>query len=245
MFSSMDPMSGLPTPGGSHEPGDKMMELTLSEIDQVVSGEPESVLNNLWPDRVPLFRHTNLVVDMKVASGGRKILCRDLGMEDMLGSAAIRLRDDLDGIQPKYLSIFYLMLSDAPDPCFYVGICRRWGKSHAISANIRGVSPRWRGLSQFARWGDGKYWHIGELSDALFADGPRHLDWADSLFVAHGVPSLKRDVRFSCFLVRNEGELTVNVVPDSALNKRVTHVERLLIQLLQQMGVRPLNVHGT
>ena len=222
----------------------KIQETTLDGIDRVLSAEPESVLNNLWLDRVPLFQHDNLYVTTKVASGGRKILCRDIEMEDMIGSAAVMLREDIVGIQPKYLSIFYLLLSDAPDPCFYVGICRRWGKSHAISANIRSVNPRWRGLSQFARWGDGKYWHIGELSDALFADGPRHLNWADRLFVAHGSPSLKRDVRFSCFLVRNEGELTGNAVAEHVLNKRVTNAERLLIHHLQKLGHKSLNIQG-
>lgn len=222
----------------------KYIEVSLVELDNVLSAEPEGIFNRLWPDRVPLFKHTGLVVESKTVSGGRRILCRNLGMEDMLGNAAVKLRDDIASGRPNYLTIFYLLLADGPDPCFYVGICRRWGKYHAISANIRGVNPRWKGLAQFARWGDGKYWHIGELSDALFINGPRHLNWADSLFVAHDVPKLRREVWFSCFLVRNEGELIGDAVPNDALNRHVTSAEIMLIQRLQQLGVRSLNIQG-
>lgn len=225
-------------------PANSIKELSLAELEQVLSVEPESVLNNLWPDRVPLFRHTNLVVDTKVASGGRRILCRDFGMEDMLGSAAIRLRDDIAESRPKFLSIIYLLVSDDPDPCFYVGICQRWGRVHSISANIADIYPRWVGLSRFARWGDGEAWHIGQLSDALFTAGSQHNNWADSLFVARGTPTLKREVCFSCLLVKNENEMAKDSMPDGTLKKRVRHAERLLIQHLQKSGLTALNVHG-
>jgi len=221
-----------------------IQEIALSELERMLVTEPARILNGLWPIRVPLFRHANLVVDTKASSGGRKILCRSREMEDMLGTAAVRLRDEMDRPRPKFLSIVYILLADEPEPSFYLGICRRWGKVKILSDNIRSVKPGWKGLSQFARWGDGRYWHIGELSDALFAGGRKHVNWAADLFAASKPPTLKREVRFSCFLIRNEGELPRDAVAGAALDKRVEDAERQLIRRLQGYGLKTLNVQG-
>lgn len=232
-------------------PADEIPEFSLSQLEQILlrrNGNP-GLLDRLWTRRVPLFNHTNLTVNTTVASR-RILLCRSADMENLLGSAAVKLRDATTENAPKYLSIIYLLLSERPAPrFFYVGICRRWGmQGQTISANIRNVNPKpaggWRGLSQFARWGDGQDWHIGQLSDSLFARTGAHADWAAKLFERASPPKLKREVWFSCFLIRNNGELAGDGVADAKTDRLVRDVETRLIRKLQEAGLHTLNKKG-
>ena len=240
-----------PKPGSSVTLPDTIEadEFTLSELEKALAGEggDADLLNRFWPKRVPLFKHDALTVDT-LTSAGRTLLCRSARMEDFLGSAAVKLRDGKNGAVPKYLSIIYLLLSDSPEPCFYVGICRRWGSKGAISANIKSVNPRskggWSGVSHFARWGDGPDWHIGQLSDSLFGGAGKHVNWVANLFSNPPTPVLKCDVRFSCFLIKNDGDLTGNLVANEQINTRIRDVETKLVKRLQGMGLYTLNKQG-
>ena len=64
----------------------------------------------------------------------------------------------------------------------YLGKAEASGKQRELSANFQEIAHERAGSKSFARWGDGDYWHVGELSMVLFEDDTRKLAWADALF---------------------------------------------------------------
>lgn len=64
----------------------------------------------------------------------------------------------------------------------YIGKGEAYGKKNELSANFTEIAKDLNGTRSFARWGDGDYWHTGELSNTVFGTGAKKLAWADELF---------------------------------------------------------------
>jgi hypothetical protein len=75
----------------------------------------------------------------------------------------------------------------------YIGKAEAYGKKNELSANFTEIAAERSSTRSFARWGDGNYWHVGELSMALFEDDTRKVPWASELF-EQGTHRLKEPV---------------------------------------------------
>ncbi len=64
----------------------------------------------------------------------------------------------------------------------YIGKAEAYGKKRELSSNFTEIAYERDATRSFARWGDGNYWHIGELSQALAGDDERKQHWVDALF---------------------------------------------------------------
>ncbi|MBV0903491.1 GIY-YIG nuclease family protein [Haloarcula salina] len=64
----------------------------------------------------------------------------------------------------------------------YIGKAEASGKKRDVSANFEEIAYERNSTRSFARWGDGDYWHVGELSMALLGDDDRKSHWVDALF---------------------------------------------------------------
>ncbi len=75
----------------------------------------------------------------------------------------------------------------------YIGKAEAYGKKNELSANLKEIAAQRSATRSFARWGDGDYWHVGELSMALFEGDTRKVQWASELF-EQGTHRLKDQV---------------------------------------------------
>lgn len=84
--------------------------------------------------------------------------------------------------------VLYQLASDAETPSpeavipRYIGKAEAYGKKNELSANFEEIAKERAGTRSFARWGDGSYWHVGELSETVFGADSKKLSWASELF---------------------------------------------------------------
>jgi hypothetical protein len=112
-------------------------------------------------------------IDERIRSEGRKCVDAD-GLRDT----------DYDGL----LYVMYQL--DAPPETAtpgdivprYIGKAEAAGKQRELSANFEEIAHERDATRSFARWGDGDYWHVGELSMALLGDDDRKAHWVEALF---------------------------------------------------------------
>jgi hypothetical protein len=145
----------------------------------------------------PLFDHDELVVStMTVGSANRLVLRRHTQMEQ----AVIEIVTS--GLQrPDWLGLLYIMVHGtlADFRPRYIGITARTGRDGNISANMATIATNSR---YFARWGDSRYYHIGDLSAALLqpvrggAGARKYANWVDDLFLRASPPTLREPVSF-------------------------------------------------
>jgi len=64
----------------------------------------------------------------------------------------------------------------------YIGKAEAYGKKNELSANFTEIAKERDATRSFARWGDGDYWHTGELSNTVFGTGNKKTAWATELF---------------------------------------------------------------
>ncbi|ELY99561.1 GIY-YIG nuclease family protein [Natrialba aegyptia] len=64
----------------------------------------------------------------------------------------------------------------------YIGKAEAYGKKRELSSNFTEIAHERDATRSFARWGDGNYWHIGELSLALTGEDERKHHWVEALF---------------------------------------------------------------
>lgn len=137
----------------------------------------------------PLFEtDDNLTVAYKnYGQNDRRILKRSEEMEECVRSEGRKVINDWETTDDTYEGLIYLMywLEDDNVVPLYVGKAGKYGRDgEGLSANLSGL--RGTSTGKFARWGDGHYYHIGNLS-AVFFDHDKnqkrkYKKWAARLF---------------------------------------------------------------
>jgi len=95
---------------------------------------------------------------------------------------------EASGSSPEAVHVMYQLANDGPDISSadvvprYIGKAEVYGKKRELSSNFVEIANERNATRSFARWGDGDYWHVGELSMAIHGDDERKVHWADALF---------------------------------------------------------------
>lgn len=117
----------------------------------------------------------------------RRILKRSEEMEGLVRREGRKVINDWSTADDTYDGLIYLMywLKDGDVIPLYVGKAGKYGRDNeGLSANLRGL--RGSSTGKFARWGDGHYYHIGNLSAIIFDHDKnqkqKYEKWADQLF---------------------------------------------------------------
>lgn len=117
----------------------------------------------------------------------RRILKRSEEMEALVRREGRKVINDWSTADDTYDGLIYLMywLDDGDVIPLYVGKAGKYGRNNeGLSANLRGL--RGSSTGKFARWGDGHYYHIGNLSAIVFNHNKnrkqKYETWADQLF---------------------------------------------------------------
>jgi len=138
---------------------------------------------------IPLFEtDENLTVEYNnYGKDDRRILKRSEEMESLVREDGRKVINDWSTSDDTYDGLIYLMywLEDGNIIPLYVGKAGKYGRDgEGLSANLRGL--RGSSTGKFARWGDGHYYHIGNLSAILFDHDKnqkqKYEKWADQLF---------------------------------------------------------------
>jgi hypothetical protein len=136
-------------------------------------------------DPIPLFEtDEDLVVELTEQGGLKRSDAIDAQIRQEAGKCvtADGVSDDFDGL----LYIMYQLTGDGTDPedivPRYIGKAEAYGKKNEQSANFEEIAKDRDATRAFARWGDGDYWHTGELSNTVFGRGEKKLSWASELF---------------------------------------------------------------
>jgi hypothetical protein len=149
-----------------------------------------------WTDRyidtespTPLFETDEaLTVQYKhYGKDDRRILKRSEKMEALVRKEGRKVIHDWETTDDTYDGLIYLMywLEEGNVVPLYVGKAGKYGRSgEGLSANLEGL--RRSSTGKFARWGDGHYYHIGNLSAIVFDHDKnqkgKYEKWADRLF---------------------------------------------------------------
>ncbi|MFC4451392.1 GIY-YIG nuclease family protein [Halorussus aquaticus] len=139
-------------------------------------------------DPIPLFEtDENLVVELTDV-GSSTVLKRSDAIDTRIREEGKRcvhsngVKDGPNGL----LYVMYQLTSDNPSPAEiiprYIGKAEAYGKKNELSANFKEIAKNRTGTRSFARWGDGSYWHVGELSDTVFGEDSKKRSWASELF---------------------------------------------------------------
>ena len=139
-------------------------------------------------DPIPLFETDDDLVVELTEVGSSTVLKRSEAIDTRIRQEGKRcvhrtgVKDGPNGL----LYIMYQLESDTPSPeqiiPRYIGKAEAYGKKNELSANFEEIAKDRRATSSFARWGDGSYWHVGELSDTVFGVDSKKLSWASELF---------------------------------------------------------------
>ncbi len=137
---------------------------------------------------IPLLKtDNNLTVQLKTA-GSSTVLSRTEDIDARIrheGKRCVHSDGVTDGPNG-LLYIMYQLASDDPSPediiPRYIGKAEAYGKKNELSANFEEIAKDRNSTRSFARWGDGSFWHIGELSETVFGDDAKKLAWASELF---------------------------------------------------------------
>lgn len=138
---------------------------------------------------IPLFEtDENLNAEFKhYGNDDRQILKRSEEMEALVRGEGRKVINDWHTTDDTYDGLIYLMywLEDGDVVPLYVGKAGKYGRDgKGLSANLRGL--RGSSTGKFARWGDGHYYHIGNLSAIIFDHDrnkkQKYQKWADRLF---------------------------------------------------------------
>lgn len=138
---------------------------------------------------IPLFESDEtLAVEWKTyGQNDRRILKRSEEMEARLRREGRKVIEDWETTDDTYSGLIYLMywLENGNIVPLYVGKAGKYGRGgESLSANLSGL--RGTSTGKFARWGDGHYYHIGNLSAVVFGHDKnqkrKYEKWADLLF---------------------------------------------------------------
>lgn len=141
-------------------------------------------------DPIPLFEtDEDLVVETKLL-GSSTILKRSNAIDERIRREGKQCVHS-DGVKEGESGLIYVMYQIVPDIAQptpediiprYIGKAEAYGKKNELSANFEEIAKDRSGTRSFARWGDGGYWHVGELSQTVFGEDSKKLSWASELF---------------------------------------------------------------
>jgi hypothetical protein len=138
---------------------------------------------------IPLFEtdDSQVVQYKNYGKDDRRILKRSERMEERVRSEGRKVINDWETADDTYDGLIYLMywLDEGDVVPLYVGKAGKYGRDgEGLSANLQGL--RGTSTGKFARWGDGHYYHIGNLSAIVFDHDKnqkqKYEKWADRLF---------------------------------------------------------------
>ncbi|MFC6954945.1 GIY-YIG nuclease family protein [Halorubellus litoreus] len=149
-------------------------------------------------DPIPLFEtDEDLVVETK-ALGSSTVLKRSDAIDDRIrreGKRCVHTNGVKEGASGLLYVLFQLNAAN-PSPRDvvprYIGKAEAYGKKNELSANFEEIAKDRSGTRSFARWGDGSFWHVGELSETVFGEDSKKLSWASELF-EQGTRQLKQE----------------------------------------------------
>lgn len=118
-------------------------------------------------------------------------LKRSSAIDEGIRQEGLKCIDDSGTPQSENEGLLYVMYQLADDGSDispadviprYIGKAEVYGKKRELSSNFVEIANERDATRSFARWGDGDYWHVGELSMAIHGDDERKVHWADALF---------------------------------------------------------------
>ena len=185
-----------------HDVPNQEAEIASNHTGKDLSGKTKADLWHEWVEQtilrdirdtneegaIPLFEtDDDLVVELKDV-GSSTVLKRSEQIDTRIRREGARcvhrngVKDGPNGL----LYVMYQLDSDNPSPKEiiprYIGKAEAYGKKNELSANFGEIAKNRTTTRSFARWGDGSYWHVGELSDTIFGEDSKKLSWADELF---------------------------------------------------------------
>ena len=154
--------------------------------------------DNSTADPIPLFA-TDEQLNVELTDKGR--LKRSDAVDERIRTEGRKCVQPTGVKDDGYEGLLYLMYqlaehenTDRPTIIpRYIGKAEAYGKKNELSANFVEIATGRSSTRSFARWGDGDYWHVGELSMALFENDTRKEVWASELF-EQGTRQLKEPV---------------------------------------------------
>lgn len=138
---------------------------------------------------IPLFEtdDSQVVQYKNYGKDDRRILKRSKRMEERVRSEGRKVINDWETTDDTYDGLIYLMywLDEGDIVPLYIGKAGKYGRDgEGLSANLQGL--RGTSTGKFARWGDGHYYHIGNLSAIVFDHDKnqkqKYEKWANRLF---------------------------------------------------------------
>jgi hypothetical protein len=155
-------------------------------VDAVVL---EDVRDTNEPDPVPLFEtDDNLTVQLNCRGGLKRSETID-AMIRREGKRCVHETGVRGDTPDSLLYIMYQLAAGAggaPEPTDvvprYIGKAEAYGKKNELSANFTEIAKDRDATRSFAHWGDGDYWHTGELSNTVFGTDSKKTAWATELF---------------------------------------------------------------
>jgi len=148
-------------------------------------------------DPIPLFETDQNLVVALTDVGSSTVLKRTPAIDARIRQEGKHCVDN-DGVSDGpngLLYVMYQLASDTPSPediiPRYIGKAEAYGKKNELSANFEEIAKDRAGTRSFARWGDGSYWHVGELSETVFGEDSKKHNWASELF-EQGTHQLKK-----------------------------------------------------
>jgi len=139
-------------------------------------------------DPIPLFEtDEDLVVETKTL-GSSIVLKRSDAIDERIrreGNRCVHTNGVKEG-ESGLLYVLFQLNAANPSPSDvvprYIGKGEAYGKKNELSANFEEIAKDRSGTRSFARWGDGSYWHVGELSETVFGEESKKLSWASEFF---------------------------------------------------------------
>jgi hypothetical protein len=182
--------------------------------------------------------------------GNRSLLRRSHEAEGLIRAICSTLEDDWSSKTHAYDGMLYVALTKEKGLVtpLYIGKAETLGKRGNLSANIKGVSKN-ANRGKFARWGDGRQYHIGDLSAAVlpgyqaeYVDS-KYKRWAIAMF--ESFPTNEPKLKFPVFLwAKAWSKHDIGVWPQFGPTG-LSFQEYLLIGLCSSLfGSRLLNCEG-
>ena len=201
-------------------------------------------------DAKPLFAELPAASVTTKRIGNRSLLQRSPEAEGLIITICAMLEDDWNRKVHKYDGMLYIMFAREEGRVIplYIGKAETLGKQGNLSANIKGVSKN-ANKAKFARWGDGRQYHIGDLSAAVLCGyeaqsvDSKYKKWASAMF--ESFPTDEPKLKHPVFLwAKPWSRADVGVWPQFGPT-RLSFQEYLLIGLCSSLfGSRLLNAEG-